>query len=536
MRQLSGQDASFLYLDAPNATVHGTLVFIYDPSTAAKQPVGFKDILRHVESRLSVSSIFRQKLVRVPFELDYPYWVDDANFDIEYHVRHMALPKPCDWRQFYILCSRLNAPPLNLARPPWEMVVIEGLDHLEGVPKGSFALLIKGHHCAMDGHSAAELTMGLHDLSADGSQRVTTPAVPYAPNEKLSLLTMIANAIANNLSAPMKMMAPAKRALPGLAVTLRRFYKNSMAAPGNNPVTRFNGQRSPHRVFAMRTYSIDAIKRIRKAVPGATINDTVLSIAAGTVREYLVAKRELPAVSLRVMAPINTRNESEFGQAGNRISMFFPDVHTQIADPMARLAAIYDSTRYAKQVAHGIGAREMTDLNRHSPAAVTLLASKMFSQALGGDNPFSHFGLSNAPGPTVPLFLCGAQLQAWTVVIPLSPGLGLAFGVTSYIDKLTISFTADRTSVPDPEFFQACLDRCVAAHIQGSEERFVQHPELLTQTHQVKRRAHPGMASMNRSAAAAPSPAKKQKPSPRKARPSEVTAKRKPAVKKAAQP
>lgn len=500
MRQLSGQDASFLYLDAPNATVHGTLVFIYDPSTAPKQPVGFKDILRHVESRLSVSSIFRQKLVRVPLELDYPYWVDDENFDIEYHVRHLALPKPCDWRQFYIMCSRLNAPPLDLTRPPWEMVVIEGLDNLEGLPKGSFALLIKGHHCAMDGHSAAELTMGLHDLSADGLQRVHVPDVPYAPNEKLSFLHMIANAITNNVSAPMKMMAPAKRALPGLAVTLNRFYKTSMAAPGNNPVTRFNGQRSPHRVFAMNTYPIETIKRIRKAVPGATINDTMLSIATGTVREYLQAKRELPDLSLRVMAPINTRTESEFGQAGNRISMFFPDVHTQIADPMARLAAIYESTRHAKQVAAGIGAREMTDL---------------FSMALGGDNPFSHFGLSNAPGPTVLMYLCGAKLQARTVVIPLSPGLGLAFGVTSYIDKLTISFTADRTAVLDPAYFQACLDRSVEAHIQASEKAFVQNPALLTQVTKVQRRAHPGMASMNRKtdqepAAVVPAPSKRK--------------------------
>ncbi len=498
MKQLSGQDASFLYLDSPNATVHGTLVFIYDPSTAVKQPVGFKDILRHVESRLSVSSIFRQKLVRVPLELDYPYWVDDERFDIEYHVRHMALPKPCDWRQFYILVSRLNAPPLDLSRPPWEMVVIEGLDHLEGLAKGSFALLIKGHHCAMDGHSAAELTMGLHDLSADGAQRVAVAPVPYSPQDKLSLLTMLANAVTNNVRAPLKMMGPAKRALPGLAVMMNRFYKRTHAAPGSNPVTRFNGQRSPHRVFALRTYAMEGVKRIRKAVPGATINDTVLSIAAGAVREYLIAKQELPDVSLRVMAPINTRTESEFGQAGNRISLFFPEVHTQIADPMKRLVAIFDSTRHAKQVADGIGAREMTDLNRHSPAAVTLLASKMFTQALGSDNPFFHFGLSNAPGPTVPLFLCGAKLQAWTVVIPLSPGLGLAFGVTSYIDKLTISFTADRTAVPDPEFFQACLDRSMEAHVKASEAMLEQNPRLLQQRVTAKRRVHPGMAAMGR--------------------------------------
>ena len=500
MRQLSGQDASFLYLDAPNCDMHGTMVFIYDPSTAPKQPVGFKDILRHVESRLSVSPIFRQRLVRVPLELDYPYWVDDDGFDIEYHVRHMALPKPCDWRQFYILLSRLNAPPLNLQRPPWEMVVIEGLDNLDGVPAGSFALLIKGHHCALDGHSAAELTMGLHDLSSDGSERVEIAPVPYAPEASPSLLAMLAQAVTNNLTSPLRMLGPAKRALPGMASMLTRFYTRALTDPGGNPVTRFNGQVSPHRVFALRNYALDDIKRIRKAVPGATINDAVLSIAAGAVREYLASKHELPDVSLRVLAPINTRTENEFGQAGNRISMFFPDVHTHIADPMKRLAAIYASTRHAKQVADGIGAREMTDINLHSPAALTLLAAKLFIQAglKGERTPFCHFGLTNAPGPTVPMYLCGAKLQAWTVLVPLSHGFGLGFAVTSYMDKLCIAFTADRKVVPDPEFFERCIDRSCAAHLAAANKMLRKHPELLQQTTQVPRRAHPGMASMGR--------------------------------------
>jgi diacylglycerol O-acyltransferase len=538
MRQLSGQDASFLYLDSPNGEVHGTMVFIYDPSTAPKQPVGFKDILRHVESRLSVSSIFRQRLVRVPLELDFPYWVDDENFDIEYHVRHIALPKPCDWRQFYILASRLNAPPLNLDRPPWEMVVIEGLDNLEGLPKGCFALLIKGHHCALDGHSAAELTMGLHDLSADGSQRVAVPPVPYSTNDSVSMLTMLANAVTNNLSAPLRMLAPAKRALPGMATMLSRFYQRVKAAPESNPTTRFNGKRSPHRVFALRSYPLDDVKRIRKAVPGATVNDTVLSIAAGAVREYLAAKDELPEVSLRVMAPINTRVKSEFGKGGNAISMFFPDVHTEIADPIKRLAAVYQSTRHAKQVADGIGAREMTDLNRNSPAAITMLASKLLTQSLGSDDatPFFHFGLSNAPGPTQPLYLCGAKLQAWTVVIPLLNSLGLAFGVTSYLDKLTMSFTADRAAVPDPEFLQSCLDRSYFAHLAGANEILRRHPQLLKAASPVQRRAHPGMAAMGRGselAAASPTPVRRKaraaSPAPRGTR-----APRAPAAKAAA--
>lgn len=502
MRQLSGQDAGFLFLDAPNCDMHGTMVFIYDPSTAPKQPVGFKDILRHVESRLSVSRLFRQRLVRVPLDLDYPYWVDDEGFDIEYHVRHMALPKPCDWRQFYILVSRLNAPPLNMQRPPWEMVVIEGLDNLEGVPKGSFALLIKGHHCAMDGHSAAELTMGLHDLAPDGSKRVEVAAVPYSPEAPPSLLSMLAKGIANNLGSPLKLAGPIRRALPGMASLMGRLYQRTQTDPGSNPVTRFNGAASPHRVFALYNYALDDVKRIRRAVPGATVNDTVLSIAAGAVREYLASKHELPEVSLRVLAPINTRTESEFGHAGNRISMFFPLVHTHIADPIERLAAVYASTRHAKQVADGIGAREMTDISMHSPAAVTMLAAKLFTQAGLKEEriPFFHFGLSNAPGPMVPMYLCGAKLQAWTVLVPLSHGMGLGFAVTSYLDRLTISFTADRKAVPDPEFLEQCVNRSFEAHLRGANQVFKKHPALLQSAtgKPESLRSHPGMAAMAR--------------------------------------
>ena len=500
MRQLSGKDASFLYLDSPNGDTHGTIVFIYDPSSAPAQPVRFKDILAHIESRLSISRIFRQRLVHVPMELDYPYWVDDKAFDIEYHVRHVALPKPSDWRQFCILASRLHTPPLNLQRPLWEMTVVEGLDNVDWLPRGSFALLIKAHHCALDGHTAAELTMGLHDLSADGSKRVEVPAVPYCPEATPSVLELLANAVVSNARSPFKLAGPATRALPKLATTLRKFYSRALGAPGSNPVTRFNLKRSPHRVFTARRFALDDVKRVRAAVPGATINDAVLSICAGAVRQYLDAKGELPASTLRVIAPINTRAEGEYGQAGNNISFFFPDVRTDIDKPIARLEAVYESTRHAKEVAAGIGAREMTDISKHMPAALTLLTTKLLTATSWGAEaaPLFHFAVSNVPGPTVPLYLCGARMQCWSVVAPLTPGMGLLFAVTSYLDRLFIAPTADRQAVPDPDFLEQCIDRSFAAHLVAANALLRKHPELLAQSAKSRkgRRAHPGLAAM----------------------------------------
>ena len=144
--------------------MHIGSVGIYDPSTAPGGFVRFKDILRHVESRLDKARSFRQKLVRVPFDLDHPYWVEDANFDIEYHIRHMALPKPGDWRQLCIQVARLQARPMDLSRPLWEFNIIEGLDNIPGIPPGSFALMAKVHHAAIDGMSGVELSAAVHDI------------------------------------------------------------------------------------------------------------------------------------------------------------------------------------------------------------------------------------------------------------------------------------------------------------------------------------------------------------------------------------
>ena len=151
MRQISGGDAFYLFTDKESRHQHISALYIYDPSTAKEKPLRFKTILNNIEDRLGSSPIFRQKLVNVPFNLDYPYWINDPEFDLEYHVRHIALPKPGDWRQLCIQVSRLHARSLDMTRPVWETYVIEGLDNIDFLPKGAFAILTKIHHVAIDG-------------------------------------------------------------------------------------------------------------------------------------------------------------------------------------------------------------------------------------------------------------------------------------------------------------------------------------------------------------------------------------------------
>src|SRR4029077_10321243 len=165
MQQLSGQDASFIYSERPHAPTHITSTSIYDPSTAPGGSVTFKGILAHLEARLHLARAFRQKVVRVPADFDHPYWVEDEEFDLEYHVRHIALPKPGDWRQFCIQAARLHARPLDLSRPPWEMTVIDGLGGTGRFPPGCFGTVLKVHHSAIDGVSGVELLNAIHDLA-----------------------------------------------------------------------------------------------------------------------------------------------------------------------------------------------------------------------------------------------------------------------------------------------------------------------------------------------------------------------------------
>jgi len=229
----------------------------------------------------------------------------------------------------------------------------------------------------------------------------------------------------------------------------------------------------------------------------------VLSIAAGAVRHYLEAKGELTEASLRIGAPINTRSESEYGDAGNNISAFFCETHVNVADPLERLGRIRETTRNAKELSVAIGAREITDISKHSPAALNLLAMKaMNGLAFGArtGTPFANYLLSNVPGPTVPLFLCGAKLVFWNVIAPLPHSIGLMFGATSYCGRIFLAPTACREMMPDPDFFAGCIDRSFAEHIKATDALLTAHPELLDVKGQRQegRRINPGLATMAR--------------------------------------
>jgi WS/DGAT/MGAT family acyltransferase len=452
MRQLTAQDSAFLYFESEGAHLHITGLYIYDQSTVPGGSVRHKDILRYIESRLHTSTIFRQKLVSLPLNFDYPYWVDDEKFDLEFHVRHIALPEPKDWRQLCILVARLHSRPLDLTRPPWEMYVVEGLDNVEGIPEGAFAIVAKYHHAAVDGATGNEIIAGLHSTTPEFDPDPSPQ--PWTAQPEPSLLGLMARASVNNVRQPFQLFKALSATLPGVS--------RSQAAGDDPPEvktrphvpdTRFNGPVTPHRVFHGISLDLKELSAIRKAVPGATVNDVVLTICGGALREYLDAKGELPDESLVAMAPVNTRTEGEAKVAGNVLAAMAVPIHTDIADPLARLRAIHGSTANSKEAKNAIGARQMTDLTKHIPASTIALAGRLVT-GLGLAHRtirFCNCTITNVPGPQQPLYLNGARMLTMTGSAPVIDGMGLIIAAISYDGKIVFSFTGCREIMPDPE-------------------------------------------------------------------------------------
>lgn len=464
MQQLSGLDASFLYLETPSSPMHVGGLMIYDQSTVPGGVVRFHDILRHIEQRVHLARAFRQKIVRVPMNADHPYWIEDGNFDLEYHVRHIALPEPGDWRQLCIQVARLHSRPLDLSRPLWEFTVISGLDSVYGLPAGCFAIVSKIHHAAVDGVSGTELTAAIHDTTpARGLPAARLDeAEQWRPEREPSPWTLLGRAWINNTTRPAHFMRVLGRTVPAVGRVLRwTGQQENGRSSGRVPRTRFNGTVSPHRVVDGCLFDLDAIKRIRRAVPGSTVNDVVLTIVGGAMREYLQSKGELPVEPVVAMAPISVRSKDQGGTAGNRVSGMMAPLATDVADPLARLETVYKGTQASKQLTDAIGAELMTDYSQFIPSSLAGLAARLSSRMglANRTNPAFNCVVTNVPGPQEPLYMDGARLVNMWGLGPISDGMGLIHAVFSYCGRLTVNFTSCREMLPDPAFYASCLER-----------------------------------------------------------------------------
>ena len=491
MKLLSGTDNLFLHMEQGNQYMHVAGLGIYDPSTAPGGKVRFKQILDFFARRLDSAKVFRRRLVAAPLGLDRPYWIDEGEIDTEYHVRHIALPRPGDWRQLMIQVARIHSRPLDRCRPLWEAYVIEGLDNIPGIAKGSFALYVKFHHAGVDGEAGAEIIKAIHTLSADfedvpssGDQAVFADSVP-------SQIELYSRAVGNRArqvfdAARLAVDLGGRAALAGRelvgsgkALDLVRSlvvgqFGGILAGGGNRapgdmaggkPATRFDRPVSPHRVVDAVGFSLAECKTIREHIDGITINDIFMAATGGAIRKYLERKGELPARSLNAMVPMSTRGGNKEMDSGNQIGMAPMALRTDIADAVERVLAIKRGTNKTKAATSALGKDLAARLIQVIPAVA---AEQLVRLAIVS---MCNVTVSNVRGPDVPLYMAGAQLEMFLAVSVAFDGIGLNVTGFSYNGTLWVCFVACRDMLPDPDQFCDCLRESFAELLAGAIAR-----------------------------------------------------------------
>ena len=461
MKQLSGLDSTFLYMETPTTFGHVTGLMIFDRPSRDYDP--FAAVYAKYASLVGELEPLRRRLVEVPFGLDHPYWVVDPKLDLDFHIREIHLAKPGMVDQLADQVSRIVGRPMDRTRPLWEVYVIDGLH------SGRWALLTKYHHATIDGAAGQLMLKILTDPDVDapppggGPLWVTEPlpstvdllrrtAVQLARNPfeamrvQARLLSKVADVAGlSSVSGATGKAGAAVKAIARLGHGPRTSLPTTQA-----PRTPWNKSITGHRRFAMRTTSLDNIKALKNAT-GGTVNDIVMAICAGGLRQYLLAHDALPDRPLRAMVPVSTRTGEEDDPWTNRVSALLADLPTDCADPLERIARCSQAMQKAKRTLDMVPAEELVDLTQFSAPMLATSAVRLASRLRLADRFAPPFNLviSNVPGPRQPVYLAGAQLSHQFPVSIVTDGQGLNITVVSYLDRLDFGFIVDRDLVPD---------------------------------------------------------------------------------------
>ncbi len=463
MHQLSGQDALFLHTESDKLPQHTLSVNIYNPATAGSGNVTYADIVAHFKQRLSRSAILRQRLAEVPLALDQPYWLEAADYPVEAHIQHLALPQQADWQGLCKLVGYLHANPLNKAQPLWEAYIIEGLDGIEGVPDGSFALVLKVHQAALNGVGGTELNNALHDLTP---LPIDYPRqAPLPVDRQPGGLDLLGRAYSNSWHKLGKLGDVATQALPALLRIRDGNKDGTFASLKDNVKLRFNGRVSSSRVVGARRFDYKSVCRIRKAVRGATLSDAMLTVVSGALRHYLQERNELPKQSLISGCSVNGRHIGGPQQSGEAPGLMNVSLCSDISNPRQRLAAVRQAALQSRALAQAVGSRLPVDAADALPAPLFsgLANLSRRSGILPAAAATRNTVVRTMPGLQRALFLAGAQFVTGFNAGPLIAGVGLAHTVTSTSpDKhgeIVLAFTACPTMLPNPQHYEQCLQR-----------------------------------------------------------------------------
>lgn len=466
MKQLTGVDLGFLLMETPNSYGHVNGLSIYerpspdfDPFTAVRERLNI--MTGHLEP-------LRRRVVEVPFELDRPYWIEDPDFDIDYHVRRIGLAPPGAADQLAEQVARIVGRKMDRTRPLWEAYVIEGL------ADGRWALLQKTHHATIDGASGVIMLRMFTDDEPDAE--FAYEERPWVGEQPPSNAEMLQRATRNLVMNPVRgarlslamvrdaadaagihgISDVASRARDGLGAIARRSTPDDDHAERPSlpitpaPPTPWNKSITAHRRFAMRSASLSNLKRLKDAT-GGTLNDVVMAVCTGALRQYLIEHDALPDSPLRAMVPVSIRTGKEEDPWTNRVSSIFAELPTTCEDPLARVQLCREAMNEAKRQFDLIPAEALAEATDYTSPVVAASALRLVARAKLSDrfNTPINVVISNVPGPRQPLYFAGAKLDAYIPVSTISENVGLNITVHSYEDRLDFGIICDRDLVPD---------------------------------------------------------------------------------------
>ncbi len=455
VERLSRLDASFLYLEEPGVPMHVGGVLLLEAPRG-----GLEALAALVEARLSLVPRYRQRVAQVPGHLANPVWVDDPDFDISYHLRRSGLPRPGTERQLLDLVSRLTARPLDRNRPLWEAYLVEGL------PDGRVAVVTKTHPALVDGLSAIDIGQVLLDVEPDAP----APApVEWTPRRAPTGVELVVQAFDEYVRRPSSAVETVRGAVTdvrstaarvtgiagGLLRTARQVVLPVRDSPLNAPVGR-------QRRVAVARVELDDVKRIRKG-HGGTVNDVLLNVLTGALREWLLA-RGVPVVvgtSVRALVPISMQDEDTVH--GNRVSSYLVDLPVGEPNPWVRLTRLSYAMRGTAQHGRSVGADSLIALTGFAPPTLHALGARA---ARGLSRRLFNLVVTNVPGPQVPLYAAGGQMLEVFPVVPLASGQGLSIGMTSYNGRVFFGLNADLDSVGDVDILADLIEQEVGELVE----------------------------------------------------------------------
>lgn len=454
--RLSALDVSFLYLETPTTPMHVGSVARFAPPPDS--PFDYDALCDLVARRIGLVPRYRQKVRWVPGHIANPVWVDDEDFDITYHVRRSALPKPGSDEQLRELVGRLQARQLDRHRPLWEIYLVEGL------ADGQFAIITKTHHAMVDGISSVDIATLILDLEPTPR---STPDDMWVPQPEPTPLGLFADAVVDTLRRPTQVLetvrggvtdarATAERALGALG-GLATFARTSLRPA---PVSPLNAEIGEQRRFGMAATHLDDYKRIRKT-HGGTVNDVVLATVAGALRTWLLTRGEavVASTAVRAMVPVSVRSDAHAGALGNRVSSYFVDLPVGEPNPVVRLHQVSFAMTAHKESGDSIGADALVRLTGFAPPTIHLAAARLAS---GLSRRLFNVVVTNVPGPQFPLYAAGAQMIDCYPVVPLAKGQAVTIGLTSYNGGVYYGMNCDRDSMPDIDVLASCIEESLA--------------------------------------------------------------------------